>query len=134
MDNLSRYRDSVVTRLGDAALVTPDDTEVRRIMAVNFTNIGISPMTVNLTLGGMIIIAGQDVPPGQTVMGSFTSTIFSMSGLDLAVVAATGTAAELSTSVCSTFSRSMRDIECRDAHLIRFKKCALLLETTKGNL
>jgi hypothetical protein len=93
---------SVVTRLGDAALVTPDDTEVRRIMAVNFTNIGISPMTVNLTLGGMIIIAGQDVPPGQTVMGSFTSTIFSMSNLDLAVAAVTGTPAELSTSVCTT--------------------------------
>ena len=93
---------SVVTRVGDAALVTPDDTEVRRVMAVNFTNIGIAPMTVNLTLGGMTIISALDVPPGQTVMGSFTSTIFSMSNLDLAVAAASGTAAELSTSVCTT--------------------------------
>ena len=59
-------------------------------------------MTVNLTLGGMTIISALDVPPGQTVMGSFTSTIFSMSNLDLAVAAASGTAAELSTSVCTT--------------------------------
>ena len=87
----------VITRVGDSALVTPEDTEVRRIMAVNFTNIGASPMTVNLKLGGMIIIAGQDVPPSQTVMASFTSTIFSMSDLDLTVEAATGNAADLTT-------------------------------------
>lgn len=89
----------IVSRNGDSDLITPSDSQVWRVMAVNYTNTGGAPMTVNLTLGGMLIQSGLDIPPGQTMIGTIPSNLFSMGDLDLAVVAATGTAAELSTSV-----------------------------------
>ena len=90
----------VVTRNGDANLVTPSDTEVRRVISVNFENIGVGGITAGLTLGGMLIYE-VDVPATSTVVAALTSTIFSTSNFDLAVQATAGDPADLNTSVAT---------------------------------
>tara|TARA_R110000803_G_scaffold210714_1_gene283349 strand:- start:1322 stop:1816 length:495 start_codon:yes stop_codon:yes gene_type:complete len=91
---------SVVSRNGDAALVTPSDTEVRRVIAVNFENIGLSAITAALTLGGMQIYE-VSIPSMKTVVAELSSTIFSTSNFDLAVAALSGDALDLNTSVAT---------------------------------
>jgi hypothetical protein len=102
-------------------------------MGVNFTNSGGAPVTLDLGLGGVVIQFNYCVNPGETLVATLPIKIFCDSESHLYVTVTSGDAFPSYLSRINA-NKSMRRLECQDAHLIRFKKCALLLETTKGNL
>jgi hypothetical protein len=88
-------------RTGAGTVITPVGNEVYRIMAVNFTNSGGAPVTLDLGLGGVIIQFNAVVNPGETLVATLPSTIFCDSESHLYVTVTSGDGNFLVTDVAS---------------------------------
>jgi hypothetical protein len=134
MDNLLQVLEQTYTKIGTGTVLAPDVNEVRRVMGINLYNSGGGPVELEYGLNGVLLQNGITVNPGETVVGSPPCQIFSDCQSHLYVTVTSGDALFVLTSCTTILTSSMRRLECQDAHLIKSKKCALLLETTKGNL
>jgi hypothetical protein len=87
---------------GSETLLAPGNNEIRRVLGIDITNAGAgAPIVANVTLGGVIVIAGAIVAPSETAVVSVPSNLYASKNLPLAISVSSGTAAELTTQVAS---------------------------------
>jgi hypothetical protein len=56
------------SKTGTGTIFAPDVNEVARVIGINFTNSGASPVELDLGLGGVVIQKAILVGPGETVV------------------------------------------------------------------
>jgi hypothetical protein len=86
---------------GSEVILAPSSNEVRRIIAISAINAGVAPITFDILLGSMVVIANIQSDPSSTAHLNLPSTIYASKNLPLSVNVSTGTAGDLTTSVCS---------------------------------
>ena len=86
---------------GSEVILAPSSNEVRRIIAISVINAGAAPITFDILLGSMVVAASVNADPTETTTISLPSTIYASNNLPLSVNVSSGTAGELTTSVCS---------------------------------
>ena len=89
------------TKTGGGTVITPTGNEVYRIMGVNFTNVDVAPVIIDLGLGGVVIQKSITIQPAETVVATLPSTIFCDSESHLYVTVTSGDGSLLVTEVAS---------------------------------
>ena len=90
------------SRTDTGSIVTATGNEVRRVIAVSYTNASGAPITLDLELDNTVIQAGAIVGPAETVVATIPDNLFidvQLSGL--AVTVLTGDGPSLTTTALS---------------------------------
>jgi len=88
----------VTTAVGSDDLLSPDSTEVRKVLSINVTNDGAAPITGWVTIGG-VPFADIFVGPGSAIVA--IGDLYSSKGLPLAVQVTDGVPGDLTTDCAS---------------------------------
>tara|TARA_R110000751_G_scaffold141660_2_gene245180 strand:- start:123 stop:605 length:483 start_codon:yes stop_codon:yes gene_type:complete len=91
---------SVVSAVGAETLLAPASNEIRKVLAIDFTNAGGAPIAGTLTLGG-VEVSQFAANPTSTVSATLTNEIYCSKTLILAVTVSSGDASDLTSSVAS---------------------------------
>ena len=91
-----------LTQTNTGNIVSAEGNEVRRVIAVNYTNAGAAPVTLDLALDNIVIQSNVAVGPAETQVAIIPEHLFVDSVLTpLRVTVLTGDGALLSTSALS---------------------------------
>ena len=91
-----------LTQTNTGNIVSAEGNEVRRVIAVNYTNAGAAPVTLDLALDNIVIQSNVAVGPAETQVAVIPEHLFVDSVLTpLRVTVLTGDGALLSTSALS---------------------------------
>ena len=91
---------SVDSGVGAKTILAPSATEIRKVMAVDFTNEGANPITGTITLGGVVLLPFA-ANPASTTSAALKDGIYCSNNLQLAITVDSGTASDLTTSCAS---------------------------------
>jgi len=91
---------SVDSGVGAKTILAPGNNEIRKVIAVDFTNEGAAPITGELTLGG-VVLTSFAANPASTASATLSNEIFCSNNLQLAVTVLSGTAGDLTSQVAS---------------------------------
>ncbi len=91
---------SITSVAGSETLLSPSESEVRRILSISAVNGGGAPIVGTVKLGS-IVIAAFAIDPASTGVIDIPNNLFIDKNLPLSVAVSSGTASELTSSVAS---------------------------------
>ena len=91
---------AVSSLVGAGTILTPKDSEIRKLMACSLVNAGAAPVVGTLTIGGVGVV-DLTADPAATTVVSLPDGVFFSANLPIAVAISTGDSGDLTTSIAS---------------------------------